>query len=151
PFPHEMRNERAGQLLSRANPEAIPASLLSPMSRNLRSWRRYPKMQQEVMIVVMQNDDEYLVLNGVPDAQCHPELMELNQTVHRRSVWERRGFTISAGGDAHGLHARYAGDPAEWHFWTLDRAGENFRGCLYGACPVQGVGVAGELPWYFRA
>lgn len=67
-----------------------------------------------------------------------------------REHWQALGVELTGERDLYGEVARYRGQPTA-RLWTLDRTGDGFAGTIWGAMPVQGYGVVGDQPWYFRA
>lgn len=67
-----------------------------------------------------------------------------------REHWRAIGVELTGERDGYGEVARYRGQPTA-RLWRLDRMGDGFAGMIWGSMPVQGYGVVGEEPWYFRA
>lgn len=64
--------------------------------------------------------------------------------------WQALGVEITGERDIYGVIARYRGQPTA-RLWTLDRTGDGWAGKIWGSMPVQGYGIVGDQPWYFRA
>jgi hypothetical protein len=88
----------------------------------------------------------YYALNslGVPDAA------PFERVVGSRDDWHTVGVELTGEVDIYGERALYRGAPTA-SLWKLDRFGDDLAGFLHGSAPVQGYGVIGDQPWYFRA
>jgi hypothetical protein len=67
-----------------------------------------------------------------------------------RGDWQALGVELTGERDERGEIARYRGEPTA-RLWTLDRSGDGVAGVIWGSTVVQGYGVVGDQPWYFRA
>src|SRR5262245_5277925 len=67
-----------------------------------------------------------------------------------RDDWRALGVEPTDETDDYGIIARYCGQPTA-RLWRLRRRSGGWAGTICGAFPVQGYGVIGTQPWYFRA